>query len=50
MEINENLSKLIFEEFENSIKGTDIYNHEGSMWLIFTEERKWVVEFTKQKT
>ena len=50
MEINENLAKLIFEEFENSIKGTDIYNHEGSMWLIFTEERKWVVEFTNQKT
>ncbi len=50
MELNENLAKLIFEEFENSIKGTDIYNHEGSMWLIFTEERKWVVEFTNQKT
>ena len=50
MELNENLAKLIFREFEDSIKGTDIYNHEGSMWLIFTEERKWVVEFTKQKT
>lgn len=50
MEINENLTKLIFREFDDSIKGTDIYNHEGSMWLIFTEERKWVVEFTKQKT
>ena len=50
MEINENLAKLIFEEFDDSIKGADIYNHEGSMWLIFTEERKWVVEFTKQKT
>jgi len=50
MELNENLAKLIFEEFEDSIKGTDIYNHEGSMWLIFTEERKWVIEFTKQKT
>ena len=50
MELNKNLAKLLFEEFEDSIKGTDIYNHEGSMWLIFTEERKWVVEFTNQKT
>jgi len=50
MEINENLAKLIFREFDDSIKGTDIYNHDGSMWLIFTEERKWVVEFTKEKT
>jgi len=50
MEINENLAKLIFREFDDSIKGTDIYNHDGSMWLIFTEERKWVVEFTNQKT
>lgn len=50
MEINEKLSKIIFQEFDDSIKGTDIYNHDGSMWLIFTEERKWVVEFTKSKT
>jgi hypothetical protein len=50
MEINENLTKLIFREFDDSIKGTDIYNHDGSMWLIFTEERKWVIEFTNQKT
>ena len=50
MEINENLVKLIFREFDDSIKGTDIYNHDGSMWLIFTEERKWVIEFTNQKT
>jgi hypothetical protein len=50
MEINKNLSKLIFREFDDSIKGTDIYNHDGSMWLIFTEERKWVIEFTNQKT
>jgi hypothetical protein len=50
MVINEKLSKIIFQEFDDSIKGTDIYNHDGSMWLIFTEERKWVVEFTKSKT
>ena len=50
MNKQKNIEKLIFETFDNSIKGTDIYNHDGSMWLIFTEERKWVVEFTKEKT
>jgi hypothetical protein len=50
MNKQKNLEKLIFDIFDKEIEGTDIYNHEGSMWLIFTEERKWVVEFTKQKT
>ena len=50
MNKQKNIEKLIFETFDNSIKGIDIYNHDGSMWLIFTEERKWVVEFTKEKT
>ena len=44
------LEKLLFKTFDEDIKGADIYNHNGSMWLIFTEKRKWVVEFTKQKT
>jgi hypothetical protein len=50
MNKQKNIEKLIFETFDNSIKGTDIYNHNGSMWLIFTEERKWVFEYTKTKT
>ena len=50
MNKQKNLEKLIFDIFDKEIEGTDIYNHDGSMWLIFTEERKWVVEFTKEKT
>lgn len=50
MNKQKNIEKLIFDIFDKEIEGTEIYNHEGSMWLIFTEERKWVVEFTKQKT
>jgi len=50
MNKQKNLEKLIFDIFDKEIEGTDIYNHDGSMWLIFTDERKWVVEFTKQKT
>ena len=28
----------------------DIYNHNGSLWIINTKELKWVVEFTNDKT
>lgn len=50
MNKQKNIEKILFKTFDEDIKGVDIYNHNGSMWLIFTEERKWVVEFTKQKT
>ena len=50
MSKQKNLEKLIFETFDNSIKGTNIYYNNGSMWIIFTEDRSWIVEFTKDKT
>jgi hypothetical protein len=25
----------------NETKGVDHYNHNGSTWLIFTDEKKW---------
>jgi predicted peroxiredoxin len=34
----------------NETKGVDHYNHNGSTWLIFTDEKKWVIEFTKEGT
>ena len=45
-----NLEKLIFDSLDKEIEGTDIYNHNGSMWVIFTDEKKWVVEYTKERT
>jgi hypothetical protein len=45
-----NLERLIFKTFEKEIEGTDIYNNNGSMWVIFTDEKKWVVEYTKERT
>lgn len=45
-----NLERLIFKTFDKEIEGTDIYNHNGSMWIIFTDEKKWVVEYTKDQT
>lgn len=46
----ENLKELIFSQFDKEIEGSDIYEHTGSKWIIFTDSRKWVVEFTKDKT
>ena len=45
-----NLESLIFKTFDKEIEGTDIYNHNGSMWIIFIDEKKWVVEYTKDQT
>ncbi len=44
------LEKLLFGIFDEAIKGVDTYNHNGSMWLIFTDEMRWVVEYTKSQT
>jgi len=44
------LEKLLFGIFDEAIQGVDKYNHNGSMWLIFTDYKKWVVEYTKEQT
>jgi len=38
---------IIFKIFNHFAKGADTYYHNGSMWLIFTNEKKWVFELTK---
>ena len=44
------LEKLLFGIFDEAIQGVDTYNHNGSIWLIFTDEMKWVVEYTQAQT
>ena len=44
------LEKLLFGILDDAIQGVDRYNHNGSLWLIFTDEMRWVVEYTKQHT
>ena len=45
------LEKIVFGMFDNMVKGVDTYvTKQGSTWLIFTEEKKWIVEFTNDKT
>jgi len=44
------LEKIIFKLFDDASQGVDRYNHNGSLWAIFTNEMKWVVEYTKDQT
>ena len=44
------LEKLLFGMFDDDTQGVDVYNHNGSMWIIFTDEMRWVLEFTKDRT
>jgi hypothetical protein len=44
------LEKILFKLFDEMIEGVEQYNHNGSLWLIFTNERQWVVEYTEGGT
>ena len=46
----EKLKKILFNIIDKLTENTDVYHHNGSMWLINTKEIKWVFEFTKRKT
>ena len=45
----QSIKRLLYSEFDKSIEGADIYEHLGCKWVIFTNERKWIVEFTKER-
>ena len=38
---------VIFKIINQFTKGVDTYHHNGSMWLIFTDDKKWVIELTE---
>ena len=42
------MKRAINQLIEKELKGVDIYSHNGSMWFIFTKERRWVFEYTKE--
>jgi hypothetical protein len=48
--MEEKTRKVLFHLFNTKTKGVDTYHHGGSMWLIFTDEKKWVIELTKDGT
>lgn len=50
MDKKQNLENLIFDIFDKEIDGADVYHNNGSNWIIFTEEKRWITEFTETKT
>jgi len=42
--------EMVKELIDFNCQGVDTYNHNGSTWLIFTDNKKWVIELTKEKT
>jgi len=48
--MDEKTKKVLFHLIDSKTKGVDTYHHNGSMWLIFTDQKKWVIELSKDGT
>ena len=46
----EKLKKILFDIIDRLSKDADVYHYNESLWLIHTEDRKWIVEYTELKT
>ena len=44
------MEKIIQTLINSWTKGVDTYTHNGSTWLIFTDNKQWVIELTDSKT
>ena len=40
------LDNIIFKLIDKQVSECDTYIHNGGIWLIFTDKKQWVVEFT----
>ncbi len=50
MERQYEMKDIFFELMDYQIEGVDTYFYKGSRWLIFTDDKKWVIELTKDGT
>ena len=41
--------EIVFRLIDKMIVNCDSYSHQDSFWLILTEEKKWIIEFTDSK-
>ncbi len=41
------MEKIVNRLINDNVKGVDTYFHNGSMWLIFTDKKEWVIELEK---
>jgi hypothetical protein len=42
------LKYLVFKLINRDVEGADLYEHEGSLWLIFTDNKEWVIKLNKK--
>jgi hypothetical protein len=42
--------KYMLTIFEDFAEGAEFYRNNGSIWLIFTKDKRWVIELTEQGT
>jgi hypothetical protein len=42
--------KYMLTIFEDFAEGAEFYRNHGSIWLIFTKDKRWVIELTEQGT
>ena len=44
------MEKIINRLINDGVEGCDVYRHNNSTWLIFTDTRQWVVELNEGGT
>lgn len=44
------MQKLVNKIINESVKDADIYYSNGATWIIFTDNKQWVIELTENKT
>ena len=38
------MKKVLFKLLDKFTEGADVYTHNGSLWLIFTDKKRWIFE------
>ena len=46
----QNMKKIVNCLINEAVEKVDQYDNDGSIWLIFTEDKRWVIELTKDGT
>ena len=44
------MKRIIDKIINTSLKNVDVYQRNGSIWVIMTKDRKWIMEYTSNKT
>jgi hypothetical protein len=42
------LKYLVFKLINRAVEGVDLYEDKGSLWLIFTDNKEWVIKLNKK--